>query len=168
MRCMARAMSQGLGTERPGSGLTSRYPPRRHEELELWEISPYSRGKFKTVHRAGQLDVRKNKVYRISGSEMLHGLIGVARLNHPHARVAQFLGDRKPDQEFVLDHERGANMLGRSAPVTYHREPRIRARTVTPQSPRQPQIPIPASDVQFGLPLDRRLVGALRPKPRSE
>jgi hypothetical protein len=111
-----------LGNERPGSGIVRRYPTRSHEELEVWEISQHSLGKLKTVHRAGQLDVRKNKVYRVSGTKMLHGFISVGRLNHPHARVAQFLRDCKPDQEFVLHHEHGANlMLGRSARVTYHR-----------------------------------------------
>ena len=99
-----------LGNERPGSGLVRRYPTRSHEKLEVWEISPYSLGKLKTVHRAGQLDVRKNEVYGISSSEMFHGFAGVGRLNHPHARVTQSLGDRKPDQEFVLDHEHSANL----------------------------------------------------------
>jgi hypothetical protein len=79
--------------------------------------SAFNRGaKFETVHRAGQLNVREDKVYRSSHSEVLYCLICIARFDYAHTCLAQYVCYLDPDQDFILNDEHRANLrLGRLA-----------------------------------------------------
>ena len=102
----------GLGDKRPDWGaLTRRHSARSHQELEVREIRPEAPYEFESVHAAGQLDFRKDKVDAVSSFDVLHRFVRVARLDDAHARLPQFFSDHEPDQDFVLDHQHGANLI---------------------------------------------------------
>jgi hypothetical protein len=85
--------------------------------------SALNRGaKFETVHCAGQLYVREDKVYGSSRFEVLHCLICIARFDYAQTCLAQYFCYLQPNQDFILNDEHRVNLsLGRLAWVPDHR-----------------------------------------------
>jgi hypothetical protein len=96
--------------ERVGGNLQWPGVARRNDDVNGWPSIPNASSEFQSVHRAGHVDVRKDKVDVRAGFEYGDGRVGAVCEYHVIARLLQLVLEKITHQEFIFNDENSSHV----------------------------------------------------------